>query len=76
MKERIIEIRTYTMKELAALYGVHRATFRKWLEPFQETLGKRNGYYFSISQVKLIFKKIQLPSSIKLKEYSESDFDE
>lgn len=75
MKERIIEIRPYTLKELAALYGVHRETFRNWLEPFKEELGERQGYYYSIKQIKLIFKKIQLPTYVKLKEYTEEDFD-
>ncbi len=55
-----VEIRPYKLKELAALYKADPKTFLKWLKPFQSLLGKRLGHYYSINQVKLIFRKFSL----------------
>jgi len=61
-KYTVIPIRRYTLKELSKLYGVHRETFLKWLKPFQKELGKRNGNYYSIAQVNIVFQKLDMPS--------------
>jgi transposase len=56
-----LELRPYSLKELAGIYKVSKNTFKKWLENFSDELGKRNGYYYSVLQVKLIFEKLGLP---------------
>ena len=35
-------------------------------EPFKEELGKKNGYYFNVAQVKIIFSKLDYPEVINL----------
>lgn len=57
------QLRPYTIAELADMYGVSKKTFRKWLEPFQELIGERNGFFYSIIQVKIIFDKLGMPGS-------------
>lgn len=39
-------------------------TFKKWLKPFEQKLGKKEGRYYKIPQVRVIFKKLELPCSI------------
>jgi transposase len=69
---KFIEVKPYMIKELAALYGVSRETFGRWISKFKDELGEKNGLYFSIPQVKMIFKKLDLPSVIELKEDGEN----
>ena len=57
-------IKPLITKELAALYDVCPKTFRKWISPFKEAIGKREGNYFSVKQVKIIFDKLDLPSKL------------
>jgi hypothetical protein len=56
-------IRAYSLKELSGMYRVSKNTFKKWLSPFQEEIGVRVGYYYSIHQVKIIFDKLGFPES-------------
>jgi transposase len=58
---RNVEIRPYSCKEMASMYKVDRRTFKRWIDRFQSELGEKQGYFFSISQVKLIFGKLSLP---------------
>jgi response regulator of citrate/malate metabolism len=58
-----VELKPYTIAELADMYGVSKKTFRKWLEPFQEQIGERNGFFYSIVQVKIIFERLGMPGS-------------
>lgn len=62
----IIEIKRYKLRELASIYKVNRKTFRGWLNKFKNELGPREGHYYSIAQVKLILKKLELPSFVKV----------
>ena len=57
-----IRLRPYNLKELAALYGISPKTLSKWLKPFENKIGKRTGYYFSIPQVRAIFSFLEFPS--------------
>jgi len=54
-------LRPYTTKELYLLYGVSDKTFRKWLAPFQKKIGQKRGAYFTINQVKIIFRRLGTP---------------
>ncbi len=64
-EKNIIQVKPCTVKELALMYGVSRITFRKWLNKFKAELGERNGRYFSIPQVKIIFRHLDVPSTIE-----------
>lgn len=61
-KHNGIVIRPYTHKELAALYGVSWLTFQKWLKPFEEEIGIKNGHFYNTRQVEIIFAKLGYPS--------------
>jgi hypothetical protein len=63
---KIIKIKRYKLRELAEIYEVNRKTFRGWLDKFKEELGMREGHYYSISQVRIIFSKLELPSYVKV----------
>ncbi len=57
----VIEIRHYSTKELAKLYGVCDKTLLKWMKRFEKEIGPKEGRYFTIAQVKIIFEKIGWP---------------
>ena len=59
-----IEIKPYSTKELAGIYGVCDKTLKKWLLPFGEAIGNKQGRYFNVAQVKTIFDKLGVPSCL------------
>ncbi len=63
-KRNQIDVRPYKLGELANLYGVSRRTLHKWLLPFSRELGPREGHFYNVNQVKMIFKNLNLPSKI------------
>lgn len=54
-------IRPYTVKELAALYGVSTKTLRTWMAPHKEAVGARVSRYFTALQIQIIFDRLGLP---------------
>lgn len=56
-----IEIKPYTAKQLACLYGVSTNTFCKWISRHKESVGKKLGHFYTIWQVKIIFDKLGYP---------------
>ena len=54
-------IKTYTQKELAALYDVTPKTFRRWLKRAKVDIGIRLGNFYLPRQVRLIVEKIGFP---------------
>lgn len=56
-----VKLRAYSISELAAFYGVHRDTMRMWLVPFSSEIGERNGRFYNITQVKIIFERLGWP---------------
>lgn len=59
------EIRPYSIKELAGIYNVCNKTMKKWINPFSELIGEKNGRYYSVVQVKIIFDKLGVPCRFK-----------
>ena len=57
----IDEIRPYSVKDLAGIYGVCDKTLKKWVKPFATEVGEKNGRYYSVAQVKVIFEKLGVP---------------
>lgn len=57
----LVEIQPYSTKDLARMYKVSRKTVRRWVKPFENDLGKRNGHYYNVGQVKTIFEKLGFP---------------
>jgi transposase-like protein len=61
MNKQVIEVKPYTVKELSNMYGISDKTLRKWLKPFEESIGMKNGHYFTTLQVQIIFSKLGVP---------------
>jgi hypothetical protein len=48
------EVRAYRMWQLAAAYQVHVSTFRKWIKPHQDKIGKQISRMYTPKQVQII----------------------
>jgi hypothetical protein len=59
-------IKEYKLKELADIYEVSMYRMRKKLKAIAKVLGKRIGYYYNCTQVKIIFEQVPLPSHIEI----------
>lgn len=68
LSEQLVYIKPYLTKDLANIYGVSKKTMIRWLKKIQENLGPRFGNYYTIPQVRIIFKMLDLPSYIILKD--------
>ena len=68
-KLNISEVRPYTAKELCKIYGISDKTFVKWLQPFKEQVGDKQGRFYTVWQVQYIFEKLGIPYSIKVNDY-------
>lgn len=66
--EKMILLKPYSLKELADIYEVDWRTFKKWLKPFDTEIGKKVGRYYNIPQVRIIFRKLDLPCAIGAEE--------
>lgn len=60
-----IEVKPYSVGELAKLYNVSLHTMNKWLLPHMDTIGTRSGRFFTVKQVLLIFQLIDLPCKVE-----------
>jgi len=49
--------------EIARLYSVSTRTLYKWISPFKNKIGERNGRYYTIRQVYLIYHFLGWPES-------------
>lgn len=56
-----VPIKAYSVKEVAGLYGISTKTLRKWLTPFKNDIGQRQGHFYYPKQVRIIFEKLGLP---------------
>jgi hypothetical protein len=65
---KTISIKPYKLKEIAALYGLHRDTMREWLKLIKDKVGERKGHYYNIDQVRTIFDVYKLPSYVQIKD--------
>lgn len=60
-----IEIKPYSITELASIYGIPDKTMRKWLAPHKNAIGKRIGHFYNVLQVTIIFEKLGVPSKME-----------
>jgi phage antirepressor YoqD-like protein len=51
----------YSIGELAALYGMSKKTFHRWLQPHMAIIGPRIGRFYNIKQVSTIFDCLGAP---------------
>jgi hypothetical protein len=64
-KEEVITtqvLTVHTLKEIAIMYGVNDRNLKKWLLPFEEKIGEKVGWYYSVNQEKVIFQSLGLPN--------------
>jgi len=59
------EIRHYSTRELSAFYGVCDKTLLKWMKPFASDIGPKQGRYYTVAQVKIIFEKLGAPAGFE-----------
>lgn len=57
----LIEMKHYSTKELAQFYGVCDKTLLKWMRPFTKDIGQKQGRYYTVAQVRIIFEKLGMP---------------
>lgn len=58
-------VKPYSTKELAEIYGICDKTFKKWIKPFLDEIGIKQGRYYNVIQVKIIFAKLGVPCKMK-----------
>ena len=56
-----IEIRPYSLTELAQIYGVTNRTMKNWIIRHDEAVGEKIGRLYTALQIKVIFEKLGLP---------------
>jgi len=64
------EIKHYSTRELSVFYGVCDKTLLKWMKPFAEAIGPKQGRYFTVAQVKVIIDKLGAPGGYLLEHES------
>jgi transposase-like protein len=63
--KEVTEVKPYSTKELSHIYGVCDKTLRKWMKPFANEIGEKQGRYFTVAQVEVIFSRLGLPYRIR-----------
>jgi transposase-like protein len=56
-----IQIRAYSVKEVANLYGISGKILKKWLDDYEKEIGNRKGHFYNPKQMKIIFDKLGAP---------------
>lgn len=54
-------IRPFSKKDLTAMYNVSKKTMTRWLQPHLPKIGKREGRYYTVKQILLIFELLGPP---------------
>ena len=60
----IFRLKPYTVKEFCYMYDTTGNTFRRWIGPFINEIGPRNGRYYSVLQVRIILNRLGTPVNI------------
>ncbi len=60
-QRKVAKVRAYSIGELAALYEISPKTMNRWLTPHLERIGKRQGRFYTVKQVEIIFEYLGLP---------------
>lgn len=59
-----IQLRGYSLSELARMYQISEKSFRTWIKPFTAEIGERHGRYYNVNQVKIILEKLGFPDTL------------
>ncbi len=63
-KATTLQLRGYSLPELANLYQISSRTFKNWIKPFSAQIGKRQGRFYNVNQVKIILANLGFPEEI------------
>lgn len=63
-EENRVQLKAYTVKDLAEFYEVSEKIIRQWLVPFEQEIGKKQGWYYTPKQAEIIFAKLGIPQVI------------
>lgn len=63
--ENTIEVKPYSLTELANIYGVTNRTMKNWISKHSAAVGEKVGRLYTALQVKVIFEKLGLPGRIE-----------
>ena len=72
-KPEFFVLKPYNHKQLADFYGVCWLTFQRWVKKHEQEIGKKQGHFYSIKQVLIIFKIFGMPKRFSI---SVSDVEE
>ena len=61
-----IQLKAYSLKELAVLYECSGKTLKTWLAPLKDEIGPKVGRFYTPKQTKIIFEKLGIPCVIYL----------
>jgi len=53
-----------SVKQFSEMYKISIKTFRKWVKPFSDEIGEKNGHYYTINQVRIIIQRLGIPGSV------------
>jgi hypothetical protein len=59
-----VPLKHYSLSQLATYYGVCDKTLKKQLKPYQDEIGEKQGRFYTLRQVKVIFSKLGTPSIV------------
>lgn len=59
-----IKVQTCTLGDLCRLYKLSYRAMKRILEPLEAELGNKQGYFYSVKQVEIIFMRLGIPYSI------------
>lgn len=67
-----VNVLPYSLKQLAALYHIHRDTFKAWIKKHEARIGKRCGRFYNTQQVEIIFSIFGIPEELTLRQKDHS----
>jgi hypothetical protein len=68
-----IVIRTRTHSSLAKAYGVSPKVLTGWLRPHCQAIGRKNGYYYSLEQLFIVFDLFSWPPEVATYQFYNKD---
>lgn len=63
--DNTIDVKPYSLTELARIYGVTNRTMKNWIVKHDESIGEKVGRLYTTLQVKIIFERLGLPGKIE-----------
>lgn len=62
--DNTIEVKPYSLTELANIYGITNRTMKSWIVRHNEAIGEKVGRLYTAKQVIIIFDRLGLPGKV------------